>query len=150
MCVFSWSQWGSLLFSLTLSSDCIIEALANPEKEKMKHDDTTISSWLQSMWLQLTGLSLCGSHIIHMHAKGEKPVWCCTECLTYTCSACQPRPGKPVWSRVQEIPNRAGWPSSVCHQSAKSREEVGLFQITTVWLVCVGETPCNHCIGLLN
>lgn len=34
--------------SLTLSSDCIIEALANPEKEKMKHDDTTISSWLQS------------------------------------------------------------------------------------------------------
>lgn len=28
--------------------DCIIEALANPEKEKMKHDDTTISSWLQS------------------------------------------------------------------------------------------------------
>lgn len=28
--------------------DCIIEALANPEKEKMKHDDTTISNWLQS------------------------------------------------------------------------------------------------------
>lgn len=28
--------------------DCIIEALANPEKERMKHDDTTISSWLQS------------------------------------------------------------------------------------------------------
>lgn len=30
--------------------DCIIEALANPEKEKMKHDDTTISSWLQSKY----------------------------------------------------------------------------------------------------
>lgn len=30
--------------------DCIIEALANPEKERMKHDDTTISSWLQSMY----------------------------------------------------------------------------------------------------
>ncbi len=41
----------SMRFLLTLSSDCIIEALANPEKEKMKHDDTTISSWLQSMWL---------------------------------------------------------------------------------------------------
>lgn len=39
-----------VLLHLTLSSDCIIEALANPEKEKMKHDDTTISSWLQSMW----------------------------------------------------------------------------------------------------
>lgn len=33
---------------LTVWADCIIEALANPEKEKMKHDDTTISSWLQS------------------------------------------------------------------------------------------------------
>jgi hypothetical protein len=30
--------------------DCIIEALANPEKERMKHDDTTISSWLQSKY----------------------------------------------------------------------------------------------------
>lgn len=56
-----WRQWVasvneayslfSALFHLTLSSDCIIEALANPEKEKMKHDDTTISSWLQSMLL---------------------------------------------------------------------------------------------------
>ncbi|TKS83482.1 THO complex subunit 2 [Collichthys lucidus] len=35
--------------------NCIIEALANPEKEKMKHDDTTISSWLQSL------ASLCGA-----------------------------------------------------------------------------------------
>lgn len=59
--------WGSVAFStlfhLTLSSDCIIEALANPEKEKMKHDDTTISSWLQSMY---------SSRVIHLHAKGEK------------------------------------------------------------------------------
>lgn len=39
----------SVSLALTLWSDCIIEALANPEKEKMKHDDTTISSWLQSM-----------------------------------------------------------------------------------------------------
>uniref|UniRef100_A0A3B3VA06 THO complex subunit 2 n=1 Tax=Poecilia latipinna TaxID=48699 RepID=A0A3B3VA06_9TELE len=35
-------------------ADCIIEALANPEKEKMKHDDTTLS-----LWLQLA--SLCGA-----------------------------------------------------------------------------------------
>ncbi|GAB1302737.1 THO complex subunit 2 [Apodemus speciosus] len=34
---------------------CIIEALANPEKERMKHDDTTISSWLQSL------ASFCGA-----------------------------------------------------------------------------------------
>lgn len=46
-----WGSCQSVLFLLTLSSDCIIEALANPEKEKMKHDDTTISSWLQSEWL---------------------------------------------------------------------------------------------------
>lgn len=38
----------SVLFLWTLTSDCIIEALANPEKEKMKHDDTTLSLWLQS------------------------------------------------------------------------------------------------------
>lgn len=36
----------NILFNST--KDCIIEALANPEKERMKHDDTTISSWLQS------------------------------------------------------------------------------------------------------
>ncbi|KAF4085541.1 hypothetical protein AMELA_G00096280 [Ameiurus melas] len=42
----------SLKYLTSLNYDvlayCIIEALANPEKEKMKHDDTTISSWLQS------------------------------------------------------------------------------------------------------
>ncbi|XP_026135329.1 THO complex subunit 2-like isoform X1 [Carassius auratus] len=49
----------SLKYLTSLNYDvlayCIIEALANPEKEKMKHDDTTISSWLQSL------ASLCGS-----------------------------------------------------------------------------------------
>ncbi|KAK7925589.1 hypothetical protein WMY93_007899 [Mugilogobius chulae] len=49
----------SLKFLTSLNYDvlayCIIEALANPEKEKMKHDDTTISSWLQSL------ASLCGA-----------------------------------------------------------------------------------------
>ncbi|KAJ8254926.1 hypothetical protein GJAV_G00198930 [Gymnothorax javanicus] len=49
----------SLKYLTSLSYDvltyCIIEALANPEKEKMKHDDTTISSWLQSL------ASLCGA-----------------------------------------------------------------------------------------
>ena len=28
-------------------SDCIIEALGNPQKERMKHEDTNISHWLQ-------------------------------------------------------------------------------------------------------
>uniref|UniRef100_A0AAY4AW48 THO complex subunit 2 n=1 Tax=Denticeps clupeoides TaxID=299321 RepID=A0AAY4AW48_9TELE len=49
----------SLKYLTSLSYDvftyCIIEALANPEKERMKHDDTTISSWLQSL------ASLCGA-----------------------------------------------------------------------------------------
>uniref|UniRef100_A0A8C5WF72 THO complex subunit 2 n=1 Tax=Leptobrachium leishanense TaxID=445787 RepID=A0A8C5WF72_9ANUR len=49
----------SLKYLTSLSYDvlayCIIEALANPEKEKMKHDDTTISSWLQSL------ASFCGA-----------------------------------------------------------------------------------------
>ncbi|ELW68126.1 THO complex subunit 2 [Tupaia chinensis] len=43
----------SLKYLTSLNYDvlayCIIEALANPEKERMKHDDTTISSWLQSL-----------------------------------------------------------------------------------------------------
>ncbi|TWW74883.1 THO complex subunit 2 [Takifugu flavidus] len=43
------------VFACILQMDCIIEALANPEKEKMKHDDTAISSWLQSL------ASLCGA-----------------------------------------------------------------------------------------
>lgn len=41
----------SVAFFLSVIQDCIIEALANPEKERMKHDDTTISSWLQSKHL---------------------------------------------------------------------------------------------------
>uniref|UniRef100_F7HRD3 THO complex subunit 2 n=1 Tax=Callithrix jacchus TaxID=9483 RepID=F7HRD3_CALJA len=49
----------SLKYLTSLNYDvlayCIIEALANPEKERMKHDDTTISSWLQSL------ASFCGA-----------------------------------------------------------------------------------------
>uniref|UniRef100_W5NBA9 THO complex subunit 2 n=1 Tax=Lepisosteus oculatus TaxID=7918 RepID=W5NBA9_LEPOC len=49
----------SLKYLTSLNYDvlayCIIEALANPEKERMKHDDTTISAWLQSL------ASLCGA-----------------------------------------------------------------------------------------
>ena len=38
-----------LAISLTKSIlDCIIEALANPEKERLKLDDTNISEWLKS------------------------------------------------------------------------------------------------------
>ena len=29
-------------------TDCIIEALANPERERLKHEDTNISEWLKS------------------------------------------------------------------------------------------------------
>ena len=36
--------------SLNERVDCIIEALANPERERLKHDDTNISLWLQSRW----------------------------------------------------------------------------------------------------
>ncbi|XP_045691270.1 LOW QUALITY PROTEIN: THO complex subunit 2-like [Phyllostomus hastatus] len=49
----------SLKYLTSLNYDvlayCIIEALANPEKERMKHDDTTISSWFQSL------ASFCGA-----------------------------------------------------------------------------------------
>ncbi|XP_068267883.1 THO complex subunit 2 isoform X1 [Nyctibius grandis] len=49
----------SLKYLTSLNYDvlayCVIEALANPEKERMKHDDTTISSWLQSL------ASFCGA-----------------------------------------------------------------------------------------
>ena len=30
------------------SVDCMIEAIANPEKERMKHDNTNLSLWMQS------------------------------------------------------------------------------------------------------
>lgn len=49
----------SLKYLTSLNYDvlayCIIEALANPEKERMKHDDTTISSWLGPL------VSFCGA-----------------------------------------------------------------------------------------
>uniref|UniRef100_G1QCE7 THO complex subunit 2 n=1 Tax=Myotis lucifugus TaxID=59463 RepID=G1QCE7_MYOLU len=49
----------SLKYLTSLNYDvlayCIIEALANPEKERMKHDDTTISSWLRHL------ASFCGA-----------------------------------------------------------------------------------------
>ena len=55
----------SLKYLTSLNYDvlayCIIEALANPEKEKMKHDDTTISSWLQSKYFYFSKdeISIC-------------------------------------------------------------------------------------------
>ena len=35
--------------SLDVLAYCVIEALANPEKERMKTDDTNLSLWLQSL-----------------------------------------------------------------------------------------------------
>ncbi|XP_038056507.1 THO complex subunit 2-like [Patiria miniata] len=49
----------SLKYLTSLSYDvlayCVIEALANPEKERMKHDDTNLSLWIQSL------ASFCGT-----------------------------------------------------------------------------------------
>ncbi|XP_077984941.1 THO complex subunit 2-like isoform X2 [Glandiceps talaboti] len=49
----------SLKYLTSLSYDvlayCIIQALANPEKERMKHEDTNLSPWLQSL------ASFCGA-----------------------------------------------------------------------------------------
>ncbi|XP_030836802.1 THO complex subunit 2 isoform X1 [Strongylocentrotus purpuratus] len=43
----------SLKYLTSLSFDilayCVIEALANPEKERMKHDETSLSLWMQSL-----------------------------------------------------------------------------------------------------
>jgi THO complex subunit 2 len=39
------------VFLSVISLDCIIEALANPEKERLKLDDTNISEWLKSKLL---------------------------------------------------------------------------------------------------
>lgn len=36
------------------TADCVIEALANPDKEKLKHEDTNLSQWLQGMGLPLS------------------------------------------------------------------------------------------------
>ena len=33
----------------TITADCIIEALGNPSKERLKHEDTNISQWLQGI-----------------------------------------------------------------------------------------------------
>ncbi len=44
------------IFLSVILLDCIIEALANPEKERLKLDDTNISEWLKS---KLLLISLC-------------------------------------------------------------------------------------------
>ena len=38
---------------LSVILDCIIEALANPEKERLKYDDTNISEWLKSKFFMI-------------------------------------------------------------------------------------------------
>uniref|UniRef100_A0A452VJW2 THO complex subunit 2 n=1 Tax=Ursus maritimus TaxID=29073 RepID=A0A452VJW2_URSMA len=60
----------SLKYLTSLNYDvlayCIIEALANPEKERMKHDDTTISSWLQSKCFYFSKYEIsicCNCHV---------------------------------------------------------------------------------------
>ena len=33
--------------------DVVIEALGHPQKERLKHEDTNISNWLQGHWFPL-------------------------------------------------------------------------------------------------
>ncbi|OWF53939.1 THO complex subunit 2-like isoform X2 [Mizuhopecten yessoensis] len=58
----------SLKYLTSLSYDvlafCIIEAVANPEKDRMKYDDTNISLWLQSL-ANFTG-SICRKYNIEL------------------------------------------------------------------------------------
>ena len=37
------------LFLTNYLLDCVIEALGNPQKERLKHEDTNVSSWLQGL-----------------------------------------------------------------------------------------------------
>lgn len=39
----------SLILNIHVMIDCVIEALGNPLKERMKHEDTNLSSWLQGL-----------------------------------------------------------------------------------------------------
>ena len=45
-CVHVLVHWFGYFLDLSLV-DCIVEALGNPQKEKLKHEDTNISNWLQ-------------------------------------------------------------------------------------------------------
>lgn len=49
-CLFllSWCINTQDCFPQPLTPDCMIEAIANPEKERMKHDNTNLSLWMQS------------------------------------------------------------------------------------------------------
>ena len=51
---------------LNLSTDCIIEALANPERERLKHEDTNISEWLKSMQCILNCLLMLQSITVNL------------------------------------------------------------------------------------
>ena len=40
---------GGFILNSCLLSDCIIEALGSPQKERMKYNDTNISQWLKGL-----------------------------------------------------------------------------------------------------
>ena len=44
-----WSNVEDVFFLTALVSDCMIEALGSPQKERMKYNDTNISQWLKGL-----------------------------------------------------------------------------------------------------
>ncbi|XP_064637610.1 THO complex subunit 2-like isoform X2 [Lineus longissimus] len=63
----------SLKYLTNLSYDvliyCIIEALANPDKEKLKYDDTSVSLWLQSL-ANFAG-AICRKYQVELAGLGQ-------------------------------------------------------------------------------
>ena len=63
--------WAGLARYPWLEADCIIEALGNPQKEKLKHEDTNISTWLQGVAICTLGLVIyCLLRLVILNCTG--------------------------------------------------------------------------------
>ena len=93
-------------------SDGVIEALGHPQKERLKHEDTNISNWLQGRYCVQRASFLSG------------PVDFCPFLINSKFLSPSFRSGKLQCQRLQEVPDRADWVAAVCGQPAQGCKKV--------------------------
>jgi len=103
--LYTWLQLLAIIYYLDVSNiDCVIEALANPERERLKTDDTNISFWLQCKccmcWFTLTHYVIWKESYRHIFRK----MWNCWQwsCTVDDCTI--------HFSGFPRQPRNQGWP----------------------------------------
>ena len=131
--------------------DVVIEALGHPQKERLKHEDTNISNWLQGQCSSVRLLCNLPARYLHvlLHLcvhleqiesarKGKK---CLKPVLGHSNTTLVPssaglesvtlfplcRAGKLQCQCLQEVPHRTDWALTVRRQSTQGRKKVWYF-----------------------